>query len=227
MTDAAISRATGVNRSTIREWRRAPEAVLSGRARCARCDGVDFDEPHYAYVLGLYLGDGMLSEFPRNVWRLRIVQDQRYPHLADEGANALRIVLPNKVQFQYRDGCIEYGSYSKHWPCLLPHHGVGAKHLRPIKLMDWQQGVVEREPQALLRGLIHSDGCRFTNRVRRGDRTYEYVRYAFTNRSDDIRRLFVDTCGLAGIDCRPTNAVTVAVSRQADTERMDLWIGPK
>ena len=33
----------------------------------------------YAYLLGLYLGDGMLTLAPRQVWRIRIVLDRRYP----------------------------------------------------------------------------------------------------------------------------------------------------
>lgn len=226
-SDAAIARATGVSRSTIRSWRMDPAAALRRAARCPRCDDVPLSDVDYAYVLGLYLGDGTLSPFPRDVWRLRIVQDQRYPHLAEEGAASLRVLLPNKVQFQLRDGCIEYGSYSKHWPCLLPQHGAGPKHQRPIRLASWQSAIVHREPAALLRGLIHSDGCRSINRVRRAGRLYEYPRYWFTNRSDDIRTLFVEACELLGLTCRRTNPVSVAVSLREDVEVLDRLIGPK
>ena len=40
------------------------------------------------------------------------------------------------------------------------------------------------------RGCIRSDGCVFINRTG----PYEYLSYDFTNSSDDIARLFVETC---------------------------------
>jgi hypothetical protein len=51
----------------------------------------------------------------------------------------------------------------KHWPCLFPQHGVGRKQLRKIELADWQREIVAKCPEQLLRGLFHSDGCRFVN----------------------------------------------------------------
>ena len=91
----------------------------------------------------------------------------------------------------------EVKSYSKHWPCLFPQHGPGKKHLRNIELADWQQVIVDRYPGDFVRGLIHSDGYRGTNRVRRvladGERWYEYPRYLFVNKSLDILGL----CGAA------------------------------
>ena len=58
---------------------------------------------------------------------------------------------------------IEAYSYSNAWPCLFPQHGPGKKHLRRIVLTRWQERSVRRAPELLLRGLIHSDGCRFVN----------------------------------------------------------------
>jgi hypothetical protein len=40
------------------------------------------------------------------------------------------------------------------------------KHKRKIALEPWQERTVERHPGRLLRGLIHSDGCRTMNRIR-------------------------------------------------------------
>jgi hypothetical protein len=89
-----------------------------------------------------------------------------------------------------RRGCTDVKSTSKHWPCLFPQHGPGRKHERKIELADWQRAIAARYPDHLARGLIHSDGCRFTNRVRRplkdGDKWYEYPRYMFKNESADI-----------------------------------------
>src|ERR1700759_262280 len=94
-----------------------------------------------------------------------------------------------------RTGMTEVKSYSKHWPCLFPQHGPGLKHNRLIKLADWQQVIVDRYPGDFVRGLIHSDGYRGMNRVRKvlagGDHRYGKPRCLFWNTS-------ADTLGLCG-----------------------------
>lgn len=52
------------------------------------CDGRPLDEAAYAYLLGLYLGDGSISRHPRT-YRLRIFQDQRYPLLIALGRRTI------------------------------------------------------------------------------------------------------------------------------------------
>jgi hypothetical protein len=64
--------------------------------------------------------------------------------------------------------------------------------------------LTHREPEAFIRGLIHSDGCRVENRFRTKlpsgrVATYQYVRYFFSNLSSDIRKIFVEHCELLGI----------------------------
>jgi hypothetical protein len=49
------------------------------------------DEPIYAYLLGLYLGDGHIVEMKRGVYRLSISQDERYPGLIAECARAMKL----------------------------------------------------------------------------------------------------------------------------------------
>jgi hypothetical protein len=78
-----------------------------------------------------------------------------------------------------------------------------------------------------LRGLIHSDGCRFTNRVRRPSGIYEYPRYMFCNHSSDIQKIFMLACGRSGVECKRTNRWTLAVSRRKSVALMDSFIGPK
>ncbi|HEX8648567.1 MAG TPA: hypothetical protein VF715_16860, partial [Thermoleophilaceae bacterium] len=82
--------------------------------------------------------------------------------------------------------------------------------------------LVERSPELLVRGLIHSDGCRFENT----GRGWSNPRYVFSNASDDIRGIFERACALLGLHTtRSTRAVYV--SRKADVARMDEFVGPK
>jgi hypothetical protein len=79
----------------------------------------------------------------------------------------------------------------------LPQDGPGRKHLRPIVLTDWQLELPRAHPGALIRGLIHSDGCRVLNQFQTKLPTgriasYSYVRYFFSNHSADIRQIFID-----------------------------------
>ena len=122
---------------------------------------------------------------------------------------------------------IEVASHSKHWPCLFPQHGPGLKHRRPIVLAPWQRQVVAQYPSRLLRGLIHSDGCRVTNVIRHPKKTYSYPRYLFDNRSDEIRRIFCEVCDMLGIEWRRSNRWTISVARRQSVARMDKMIGPK
>jgi hypothetical protein len=117
--------------------------------------------------------------------------------------------------------------YSKQAVCLFPQHGNGPKHLRTIGLACWQRRLVRERPEDFLRGLIHSDGCRFVNRVRTNGKAYEYPRYNFTNASDDIRGLFTSTCDQLGVEWRQMNQRNISVARRASVARLDEFIGPK
>jgi hypothetical protein len=123
------------------------------------------------------------------------------------------------------------GSYSKHWACLFPQHGAGMKHTRTIALQAWQEETVAARTEHFVRGLIHSDGCRTTNRVRRsgkdGDRWHEYPRYFFTNASDDIRLLFTDALDRLGIDWRRSNERVISIATRSAVARLDEFVGPK
>jgi hypothetical protein len=94
-------------------------------------------------------------------------------------------------------------------------------------LAPWQRGVVEAQPWQLLRGLIHSDGCRAMNTIRRGDKTYRYPRYFFSNESTDIIGIFTAALDRVGVRWRMCRPNMVAVSRRTDVTIMDELIGPK
>jgi hypothetical protein len=223
--DSAITSLTHVPRGTVRDWRgKGPE--LRAEPDCPQCGGSSPEPVTYAYLLGLYLGDGCISLHRRDVYRLRIVMDQRYPSILTECADAIRAIRPStsmRVGRVQRVGCLEINAYWKHWPCLFPQHGPGRKHLRPIILTQWQRNIVRLEPARLLRGLIQSDGCRVLNSVN-GRR---YPRYLFTNESAEIRGIFCQACSGYGVVWRRMNRKTISIARAADVAKLDMVIGPK
>ena len=226
-----ISRATAVNRTTIRDWI-AGRHVHLDRVGCFGCDDrAELLTGEYAYLLGLYLGDGCLSPGPRDVWRLRIVQDTHYPGLIALCQETIQAISGNKAGIVAKVGCVEIYGYWKHWTHLFPQAGDGPKHARSIELSPWQAHMVEMCPEQFLRGLVHSDGCRGVNKVRSRLRTgvyeYSYPRYSFGQKSDQIRRMFTDTCDAMGIHWTTANRWNIAVSRRADVAFLDTFIGPK
>jgi hypothetical protein len=178
----------------------------------------------YVYLLGLYLGDGCLSPHRRDVFKLRVFLDVAYPGIIDECRLGMLAVLPRgqAIGSAAKKGCVEVYSYWKGWPCLFPQHGPGKKHERSIVLVEWQEALVAQHPGALLRGLIHSDGCRFMNT----GRNWRNPRYSFSNHSDDIRRIFCAACDRLGLRYT-TCPRTVYVSRKHDVAALDEHIGPK
>jgi hypothetical protein len=117
-----------------------------------------------------------------------------------------------------------------HWPCLFPQHGPGHKHERPIVLEPWQAAIVEQHPGRFLRGLFHSDGCRITNWTERlvaGERKrYEYPRYFFSNRSEDI--LPVVRVGAGPARRRASSFERLEhLRRTASVATLDEHVGPK
>jgi hypothetical protein len=142
----------------------------------------------------------------------------------------MRDVLPENrqhIQPMHQARGVEVSTYSKQLRCLFPQHAPGRKHERRIILAEWQDRIVARRTDLLLRGLIHSDGCRCINVIRHARKTYRYPRYTFSNRSDDIRGIFCDACDLLGIEWRVMNAWNISVARRDSVARLDEFVGRK
>jgi hypothetical protein len=118
-----------------------------------------------------------------------------------------------------------------HWLCVFPQHGPGRKHQRRIELEPWQRTIVEQHPHRFVRGLLHSDGCRSLNRVRRpvagGLREYVYPRWTFANESDDIIVLCEWGLTLLGVAHRRNRPNSVSVARRPDVALLDALVGAK
>jgi hypothetical protein len=164
------------------------------------------------------------------VFTLQIANDQRYPELNQEIAATIKRVKANASP------CLRGGSAAvriearwKHWPCVFPQHGAGRKHLRKIELETWQLEIVAKYPKQLLRGLFHSDGCRIVNWASKPgtDKRYYYVRYMFSNQSEDIRNILTAALDLLGIAWRQPRLDHIAVSRKEAVAALDTFVGPK
>lgn len=230
---ALAARLVGVNPTTVYVWLHAdaPHLVGSPDARCWRCrPTVVADHDAYAYLLGLYLGDGWLTVRDRGT-SLSVACCDDYPGLQRECEEAMRSLLATSVSRVRRSGCQEIKSYSCHWPCVFPQHGDGKKHSRPIVLEPWQQSVVAQHPGRLLRGLFHSDGWRGENvAVHRQDGAvtrYRYPRYQFSNLSDDIRGICAAALDELGIAWRPVGRHVISVARREAVAALDQHVGPK
>ena len=230
LTSVEIARRTGIPRSTIRGWR---DGHVPQRPREPECPGQHLkalDEAAYSYLLGMYLGDGCISDHPRGVCRLRITLDAVHPGIAAECISAIEAVVPGKRAHLLKrcdQRSVEVSSYWKHWPCLIPQHGKGRKHMRRITLRDWQRRIVGAHVERFIRGLIHSDGTRIVATGRKGHYIRRATRYAFRNRSQDILGLFQTACDAAGVHCTRASQTQIAVYSKASVARLDEFVGPK
>ncbi|MFG2371574.1 helix-turn-helix domain-containing protein [Streptomyces sp. NPDC048504] len=226
----SVSRETGISRATIRSWQDRLEPLPS---ITTPAPGPPADNQAYAYLLGLYLGDGCVSAHPRGTgYYLRIACADAWPGLIQLCREAIAKVRPGIGVFALqKEGYAMVTSYYRHWPHLFPQHGPGKKHDRLIAVEPWQQEIVDAHPWEFIRGLVHSDGCRITNwttRLVRGEtKRYEYPRYFFTNLSTDIRQLYTDTLDKVGVSWKQANANNISVARKASVALMDTHVGPK
>ncbi|GAA1989376.1 hypothetical protein GCM10009799_13850 [Nocardiopsis rhodophaea] len=242
-----MAQACDVSIQSVRHWRtgrRRRSANNDSETYCPRCSGANLDHRAYSYLLGLYLGDGYIGyvgDRSKKVWALQISCANDWPGLITECTDALRAVLPNhRVIVVNRTGCKDVKAYWKHWLCFFPQHGPNRKHARPISLSEWQFAIVEDHPREFVKGLIHSDGCRTTNRVRRmvnGEwKYYEYPRYFFSNASRDILGLLVVMLDLLGVewkfrwkpgkDGHQCQGI-VSIAKKPSVELLDSFVGPK
>ena len=183
----------------------------------------------YLYLLGQYLGDGHLVTSAR-VPTLRIYTCTDYLDILDEAVDAVvrvRGARPGLVGRASSARLAAVQSYWMHWPCLFPQHGPGRKHERPIRLADWQRRLVDDNPWPLIRGLIHSDGCRSVNRVVTRGTPYEYPRYFFANESADILAIMGRALDQVGVAWRYNRPNSISIAQRRAVAEVDRHVGPK
>ncbi|MDX2138987.1 MAG: LAGLIDADG family homing endonuclease [Chloroflexota bacterium] len=168
---------------------------------------------------------------------MRIFLDIRYPQIIQECADSIgRLFVANEIGIAHinkgdKPSYTIVSVYNKHLTDLFPQHGEGKKYTRTIALEPWQQRIVDTYPLDFWRGLYHSDGSRFSNIVNGKD----YPRYQFSNESQDILGIFMNTCDKLGLHYSTKTKRTkgydyptdVFVSKRKDVQFLDEHIGPK
>ncbi len=242
----AIERLTGIPRSTVRDCVKrfgdvagfemylkngGLKSLQNGQYFVDQIIACDVKRKAYAYLLGMYLGDGHISKADAHrVYLLRITCDKKYPGIIDQCIQAIQTILPeNKVNTVPKIGCFDVTCYHGNWNTIIPQYGKGAKHTRKISLQAWQQAIVDEHPLEFFRGLYHSDGSRARNIVKGKD----YPRYMFTNTSEDILQMFRNTCDQLRLhwtdksDKRKHAVNLIFISRRADVDYLDRVVGAK
>jgi hypothetical protein len=226
-----VAKRLGISRGTATRWK-------AGQIPTPRPERPTHWRPsnraEYSYLFGIYLGDGCVSRGPRGSTFLEVTLDIRQTRIARECAIAIASLLEVRVRHyeEPRMGRRRVVASSCFWPLVFPQHGPGRKHERPIVLEAWQREVLDAHPGEFLRGLIHSDGCRTTNRFtvhlpKGGPREYAYIRYFFSNESADIRGLFCEYCDCLGIRWTQSNRRNISVAHRQSVALLDNFVGPK
>lgn len=148
---------------------------------------ISLDKDLRAYVVGLALGDGNLSNPNGRAQKLRITCDARYTRLAQRIAIALQSLLPqNKVSFVKKQAnAFDIVCHSNHWEDLLGWKaGKGSKREQHAAVPKW---IFDRESYKIncVRGLIETDGTIYD------DRGYQMVMFCNTSPElvEDVHKL--------------------------------------
>ena len=94
-----IARRLGIPRRTVSDWMRGaiPRSADAAKSCTNHVPGLG---PEYAYLLGLYLGDGCISRHRRGVFKLRIFLDAKYPGIIASARHAIAEVKSRRESSQ-------------------------------------------------------------------------------------------------------------------------------
>jgi len=119
-----------------------------------------------AYLIGLAIGDGNLSNPNGRATRLRITCDVRYPNLIENITHTLQELFPdNKVAIINRnDNCVDISCYSNSLEKLLGWKAQsGSKYKQKVTVPEW----ILRDREFTihcLKGLFETDGSVYKDR---------------------------------------------------------------
>jgi len=140
-----------------------------------------------AYIIGLAIGDGNLSNPSGRATRLRITCDIKYPLLINRIKKSVQLLLPeNKTSIAIRKGnCLDISCYSNHLENLLGWKAKnGSKIKQSVGVPSWIKENKEYSIQCL-KGLIETDGSIYNDR---GYKMVNFVTYIPTL-ADDVMNM--------------------------------------
>ena len=121
---------------------------------------------HLAYIIGIALGDGNLSNPNGRAVRLRITCDKKYENIIKNIISSLNIILPkNKISIINRgDNCVDISCYSNKLEEYLGWKANdGSKYNQKVSVPDWIK-FEEDFTLKCLRGLFETDGSIYFDR---------------------------------------------------------------
>lgn len=147
-------------------------------------------EEQKAFIVGVALGDGNLSNPNGRAVRLRITCDNKYPNLMNDIRATLNNLFPeNKVSIvERKDNCSDISLYSNALESLIPWKAKkGSKYDQNASVPNWIFSS-DKTCSACLKGLIVTDGSIYKDRG-----------YIMINLSTNIEPLARDTVRLGDI----------------------------
>jgi hypothetical protein len=124
------------------------------------------DKDTLAYIIGVAMGDGNLSNPNGRAVRLRVSCDARYKNLIDNITLSIQKILPkNKVATIKRiNNCVDISCYSNEWENLLDWKAKnGSKEAQKISIPDWIKNN-KKYSVLCLKGLFETDGSIYIDR---------------------------------------------------------------
>lgn len=170
-----------------------------------------------AYIIGVAIGDGNLSNPNGRAVRLRVSCDLKYKNLIISISKAIQKLLPNnKVSLvNHGKNCIDISCYSNKWESILSWKaGGGSKYKQRVSVPDWIK-INKTHSICCLRGLFETDGCIYKDR--------EYVMVSFVtiipNLANDVMEMIKGlgfTPRIYKITTTPINRYTIRISKDAE-----------
>lgn len=126
---------------------------------------VSNDKKLHAYIVGLALGDGNLSNPNGRAVRLRITCDKKYKELYLYISDSLKKFLPdNSVFLIHHPSYVDVTCHSNKLEDLLGWKAKGgSKYHQNVRIPDWVLGDKEYTKECL-KGIIQTDGSIYSDR---------------------------------------------------------------
>jgi len=175
------------------------------------------DKNILAYIIGVAIGDGNLSNPNGRAVRLRITCDLKYKGLIAKISATVQKLLPNnKVSIINRASTYcDISCYSNKWESLLGWRAKGgSKYKQNVSVPDWIK-LNKKYSTSCLRGLLETDGSIYK------DRGYKMVNFVtiIPKLSSDVVEIIKNIGFLPNIykiTSTPIARYTIRVSKNVD-----------